>query len=484
MSAPWPTGVPVLLFVLAAPAAALVPLSGSAQGAGSGAPGQTRASADTLRLSVTQAVARGLEESEEVELAREQITLAESQIRQARSGLFPQVTANLNYDRVLRSVFDIQPAEPEEPDNGEEPGFDLADLFGDLPFGQPNTWNASLQINQSIYTGGRLGAGMDIAERARSASRLTLSEAESEMIRDVRQAYFQAVHAASRVEIAEEAHALAQAQLEQVESFREQGTASDFEVLQARVERDNLEPAIVEARNARNLAELNLRRLVNVPRDQPLELTSPLDADLVEVDLEALIEAALQRPSVRTAGEQVRIQEELVRVTRADRLPTLSAFANFSFQAFPERIVPSSFPGTSQWRDDWSVGLRASMSVFDGFRTSAAMQEARSNVRTAALQRDQLQEAVILEVESAFAEYQGARAQIEARRATVQEAERALELAELRYENGLARLIELSNARLLLQQARSNEANGLLNYVSALAALEHAAGGHVQLLDP
>jgi outer membrane protein TolC len=43
----------------------------------------------------------------------------------------------------------------------------------------------------------------------------------------------------------------------------------------------------------------------------------------------------------------------------------------------------------------------------------------------------------------------------------VAQAERALELAELRFRTGLSTQLDISNARLLLQQARVNEAQAL-----------------------
>jgi len=439
---------------------------------------------DTLRLGVVDAVARALEVGEEVALAREQQSRAEAQIRQARAGAFPQVSSSLTYDRTLRSVFDLRGREPEEPPPGEEPPIDFGALFGDLPFGQPNTWIGSIQLGQALYTGGRLGAGLEIARRARTTVGLNITETEASIAREVREGYFQAAFAGSLVVIAQEAYELATEQLAVVESFLRQGTASEFEVLQARVERDNLEPQIVSARNARELALFNLKRLLNIPQEQPVELVTPLAAEVRDIDRDAVLEAALARPALQAAEEQVRIQEALVRVARADRLPTISAFGNFSWQAFPERIVPSGLPGGSQWREDWGLGLQVSMPIFDGFRTRGSVQEAQSNVRQAALQQTQLREGVEMEVAAALAEFDAARAQIEARRATVAQAARGFELAELRYANGMATLLEVSNARLLLQQARLNEAESLFAYLSSLAALEHASGGQVELVDP
>ena len=74
-------------------------LSGSLSGQ------EVPAPTDTIELSLDQAVTRALDESEEIRLARSQITLAGAQISSARSAILPQVNANLGYTRTLASVF-------------------------------------------------------------------------------------------------------------------------------------------------------------------------------------------------------------------------------------------------------------------------------------------------------------------------------------------------------------------------------------------
>jgi outer membrane protein len=435
-------------------------------------------------LDVATAVSRALELGEEAALAREQVMRAEAQVRQARAGAFPQVSGSLMYDRTLRSVFDLRGAAPPDTSGGEPGGIDFGELFGDLPFGQPNTWIGTISLGQTLYTGGRVGAARRVAHLGRTAIELNVGEVEAAVAREVREGYFQAALAESMVTIAGDAYDLATEQLRVVESFFRQGTVSEFEVLQARVERDNLEPQIVGARNARDLALANLKRMVNIPQDQPIELVTPLAAEVRDVDRDAILEAALSRPALQAAAQQVAIQESLVQIARADRLPTVSAFGNFSWHAFPDGLVPTGLPGGGQWREDWGLGFQVAVPIFDGFRASGAIQEARSNVRRAALQATQLREGVRMEVAAALAAFDAARAQIEARRATVTQAARGFELAELRYSGGLATLLEVSNARLLLQQARLNEADALFAYLSSLAALEHVTGGQVELVNP
>ncbi len=430
-------------------------------------------SPDSVTLTLDQAVARGIETSEEVRTAQAQQAVAESQVVQTRAGAFPQVNATVSYNRTLASIFDgISLGGPVDED------VEVPEDGPVLPFGRPNTWVAGLSVTQPLYSGGRISAGRQIAGNVERAAELEVVEAQAEIALQVKSAYLQAVLAQDLVGISEEAYALANTQLERVELFQQQGTASDFDVLRARVERDNLEPAIVEAVNARLLAELNLKRLTNIPAEQPLELLTTLDPVLAEVDEEALRASLSSRPALEALTEVVEAREGAVRVARAARLPSVGASANLAYQAFPEELAPLD----AAWMRDWSVGFQVSIPIFTGLRTTGAIRQASAELVQAELQRDQVREGLEVELEAALGEFEAARAQIQARRSTVEEARLTLELAELRFSTGLTTQLEISNARLLLEQARVNEAQALYSYLSALARLERVSGRELPLL--
>src|SRR5690606_27053979 len=65
-----------------------------------------------VRLTLEQAVARGLAEGEEVKAARARRDLAEGQVIQARSGALPQVSAQTGYPRTSRTPCGELPMSP------------------------------------------------------------------------------------------------------------------------------------------------------------------------------------------------------------------------------------------------------------------------------------------------------------------------------------------------------------------------------------
>lgn len=457
------------------------------------APPPATASRDTVAISLDGAVTRALSESDEIHLARSEVGLAAAQVRATRAQALPQLSANLAYTRTFASPFggggislpDSLRFEPNSTAplaervsylerNTPSAGLSaLGSLFNGLPFGQENVYTATLSGSQTLFSGGRTGAALRIARSYRSAAELTLVEREAEIVLQVRTAYTQA-------QLAEELAGIARAALEQAEAFLAQerlrqraGESSDLEVLRAEVSRDNLRPQLVAAENAAQLAQLELKRLLNIPSGQPVRLTSPLDApERVAAETDAVL-ATAGRASVAAAERQVSIRDEAIRVARGAFLPSVSVSAHYGQQLQPTQM----FALGEDWRGDVAATLSVSVPIFNGGQRNAELQTARLEAERARLQLSQLREGVQVEYEQARGEAERARTAIAARQTTVQAAQRVYDLTVLRYQRGLATQLEVSQARLELLQARSNLAQATADLRIAAARVERAAGG-------
>jgi outer membrane protein len=454
---------------------------------------------DTLFLTLDDAVHKALRDSEEMAAARATLAQAESQVTQAVSGALPQVSSNVVYNRAIRTIFDQAAAPPALPDTLIPPAFDLdkpprerfdllsglliqdfiGALFQGLPFGRKNTYIATFSLAQPLYVGGKVGSALRVARHFQAAANDQVRETEAETIFQVRAAYLTASVAQRLQFIALESRRVAGEHFRQVESFFEAGTASEFDLLRARVDLENRDPVVIQAENGANLALLNLKRLVNIPAGQPVRLVTSLDPAFVEVNEAELARLVMARPILNAAQEAVAMRQEAVKIARADRLPNLMLTGTMGFQGFPDGPMP---PGFDNWRKDWSIALALSIPIFDGFRTRGRIDQAQADLKLARVEEAQLREALELQLEGTLAEYRTARAQIQARRQTVNLAERALELAEVRYGSGLSTQLEVSDAALLLDQARVNEVQALFDYVQILAQLERLSGGRMELM--
>jgi outer membrane protein len=467
-------------------------------GASSAQP-QARASRDSVPVTLANAIERAIGESQEVRLARSQVRLAEAQVGSVRSGIFPQLDGRVGYTRTFASPFSgggtftlpdslrFEP-DPSAPiadrvtyleDHAETAGLGgLGMLFGNLPFGQENTYTAALTGTQTLYSGGRLGAGLRIAKEFLAAAQLNLQEQTAEIELQVRSAYY-------RARLAQELVSISRAALEQGERFlaserlrREAGTGSELDVLRAQVSVANLQPQLIEAVNAAELATLDLKRLIDVPLDQQIVLATPLDvpSTFAEVDsAAAIVDQLSRRASIAAQERQVAIRQAQVRIARAGYYPTLSLNLNYGKQIFPTGV----FRLNEQWRSDVFASLSLSVPIFNGMRTRAEVAEAQVAVDQERLRLQQLRESVQLTYERARGERERSRSSIAARQLTVQQAQRVYDLTVLRYEQGLASQLEVSDARLSLLQARTNLAQAVADFYIANATLARAIGARM-----
>lgn len=435
---------------------------------------------DTLRLGLAEAVTMALRSGDEMLLARSEVEVADAQVTVARAGGLPQLRLNTSYNRAYESA--------------------RANAVGQL-FNQPETYSASLSLSQPLFQGGRLRAASRAAASVRNASRLDAEEARSSVTMQVQRAYLTALLADRFVDIRTENLALATARMEQVQRLEQAGRAARYDLLRARVERSNLEPLLIAARNDRELALLEVKQLLNIPVAQPVALTTAIDTVTALQLAESVraLEGIADRATVRAAEEDVRARREGVRIARADLLPTLGFTFQTGFQAFPPigmgfparrgALAPSFCPEPDAtracqnggWFEDRAAGLQLSFPVFDGLRAKGNIDLARAQQRLAELRLRQTQEQVTVEVARARAELERARSDFAARSQTVAEADEAFRLATLRFARGISTQLEVSDAQLALLTAQTGEARATIDLYLAAAELARALGRPVPL---
>jgi outer membrane protein TolC len=436
---------------------------------------------DTARLSLDEAVTLGLRQSDEVGIAAAQVEVADAQFGAARANVLPQLRFTGGYTHVYESA------------RGQAVG---------SVFNQPNTYVASANLSQTLFQGGKLVSATRAADELRQAARYDEREQRALVTLQVQRVYLQALYAARIAALQDTNLALASSRLVQVERFERAGQASRYDLLRARVERANIEPLAIGARSDRELALLELKRALNVPVEQPLVLVTQIDAAAAAGLLATIADTALvaERAAVRSAELNLAARRLNVDAARADYLPTLTAFVQSGYQAFPApgQGFPTSRGLTSAdlcptgsaagrtcqnggFFSDRQAGLNVSIPIFDGLRIKSNVDLARAQARLAEIQLQQQREAVALDVARARAEQRRAAAVFAARQQNSAEAGEAFRLATLRFARGLSTQLEVSDAQLALLTAESTEARATYDLVLASADLARALGRPIPL---
>ena len=453
----------------------VVPVASFAQSSGAGA------APDTLRLSVDEAVSIALRQSDEVGVAAAQVNVADAQYGAARANVLPQLRFSGSYLHVYESA------------RGQAVG---------SVFNQPNTYTAAANISQTLFQGGKLVSAARAANELREAARFDEREQRANVTLLVQRAYLQALFADRIAELQQRNLALASSRVVQVEQFERAGQAARYDVLRARVERANIEPLAIQALSDRELAVLELKRVLNLPVERPVALVSRIDPVAAAALLGAMDEttAVAERAAVRSAELNLAARQLGVRVARADYFPTLTAFFQSGYQAYPppgsgfpttrgtlsDTNCPAGSAATLRCQNggffsDRQAGLNISFPIFDGFRVKSNVDLAKAQTRLAELQLQQQREAVSLDVARARAELRRARAVFAARQQNSAEADEAFRLATLRFARGLSTQLEVSDAQLALLTAQSTEARATYDLFLASADLARSLGRPIPL---
>jgi outer membrane protein len=423
---------------------------------------------DTLRLGLDEAIQRALAHSEDIRTARANVQQTQGQVLQAVSQALPQISGSILYDRKLESLFSGMAA-----DTGV-----FGAILKNSSFAATHAWTVDLTAQQLLWSGGKVGAALRTARAANKAARENERETASELRFQVRQAYYDAVYSRRLVEIAESALEQARAHLSQVHSGRLEGSRSEYEQLRAEVDAANQEPAVVAAKNGASLALLNLKRLVDVPLEQPLLPITPLMAGDGTVPVVTDLSTAVdQRPAVAAAGHMVEARRLAVKLYRGQYWPNLYVSTDLSHVAYPA----DPWPLRREFRRNWDAYLRLEVPIFNGLRTHGQVVEASAEYEKAKASRDLATKGAAIEAAQARDEIERSQSTLLARRETVRQAQRAWELAGVRFKNGMSTQIEVSDARLQFQSSEVNEVQAMRDYLVAIAALERAVGHPLQI---
>jgi len=447
--------------------------------------------AQTLPLTLEEAVRTAESQSEAIRIARAGVQRAEGQQYQARSQRYPQLNGSASYTRTLASQFSstggsapavdtTKPVAPPSPCDqyllgptattaqrlaGLEDasrcalGSNPFSSFGSLGFGAKNQYNLGLSFSQNLFAGGRIQAQNAVANAGRRSAEIELAAQRAQLRLDVTQNYFDAALADRLVALAESSAVQTENVLKQTQLARTVGNVSEFELLRAQVSAANQRPIVIQRQSDREVAYLRLKQLLNIPLDTPVQLTTAVD-DVAAINsaLEAAglggDTSATSRATVREAAAAIDAQRGLLKVAKAQRFPTLALISQYGKVAFPL----TNYPQSGDFRTNWTIGLSSQVPLFTGGRIKGEQLVAEANVREAQARYDQIREFAALDSRVTLSNLSQARSAWQASLGTAEQARRAYSIAEVRYKEGISTQLELNDARILLEQAVTNRA--------------------------
>jgi len=408
-------------------------------------------------LSLKEAIDIAVLNNRSIQIQQEEIEFARGNVLYGRSLFLPQVNAAFGYT-YNNSVLPLSSPSGQTKDPHIFTGYQNDNL-------------ATLSVDESIYNGGANIANLEGGKLQLKAQQETLRATRLEVEFETKRLFFGILLAYETRRIAQELVNQAQAHCDDTKTKFNQGTASKFDVLQAKVQVSKLIPQLVNAENAIELIMAEFKKELVLDLKKSVRIEGKLDYLLVEIKEDSFLQEAYSKnPGMILKLLGLSINKWAIEYAKSGWLPQVTASGNYSYRSSD---IGNMF---NPKHDLWNVGVKASIALFDGFAPKAKVDEARAKYAQADLQKLDLIDQIAVDIKNACLDLKQAKAVIDSQKDVIEEAKEALRLSEVRYNNGVGIALDIFDAQVSLAQIEQNLAQGIYDYIMAKAQLDRIMG--------
>ena len=331
-----------------------------------------------------------------------------------------------------------------------------------------NTFLHKLKVEVSLFNR-VLDAQIEAAKYSRDGSGAALTEAAQTAKLTAATNYLSLIMSRNKVNVAEQTVRDYEEHLKNANLQYQVGIVSKSDVLATNTRLANAKTALVEAKNAANLAEAKFNNHVGLPVSTPIVTA---DKELSYAPYGISLESAksygvAHRGAIVQAAMAVKAAEENVGLADASDIPVVKANAS-------RRMNGAHWAGNDS--KDWSVGATLSWNVWDGGQSKANVSAAKAKLEKAKEAYAQTIDTVELQVQEAYLNLKAAEQKIKSTHAAVEAGQEDFRIKTLRYRSGVGTNVDVLDAETSLATARNNYVDALYNYNLSIATLEKAMG--------
>jgi len=300
------------------------------------------------------------------------------------------------------------------------------------------------------------------------AAQLSEQDARDMVVLTVGNAYMLVLADQGRVDSFQAQVATSKVSLDQANANHDAGTAPKLDVLRAQVDYQSLQQQLIVAQNSLEKDKLALARAIGLPLDQKFNLSDKAPYAVFDhLDVDATIKQAhANRKDLAAMVEQAKAAEEQRKGATADRYPTIKVDADYG--DIGVNVRHSHGTGDAQGT--------LSVPVFKEFELRGEAQVAQSQLDTQKAQLSDMNAQVDADIRDALLDIEAAQKQVEVARSSVELANEALSEAQQRYVNGVSDNLAVSQAEQSVAQANDQYVSSLYRDNVAKLSLARALG--------
>ncbi len=445
-------------------------------------------------MTADEAGRRAMDSSFAVRQALASMRSAEARVDEAWVGFLPKLTGTANYTRVsqiypssitfpLNTNISVPQSVPSLggqtiPVSAEVviPGSQLVPTILDHW-----TFQGRLTIPLSDYVLD-IDHNYEAAQHSADAARLDASASRATALSNGKIAYYSWLQARGGVVVSIETLNDQRVHLADARNEFNVGNASRADVLRAETAAAQSELALVQAQDAADLADAQLRIALHLsPSAERLVPGEALDTPVptFQGNLQSLINEGLSnRGETRSLSANIEAARQTATVNRAGRYPTVIAFGDL-VEANPNQRF---FPVQATFNTTWDVGVQASWSPNDALWANAASRDYDARASALEAQAQATRENLIVEITKTFHDVRESEISVDISRRELASAKEAYRVARELFTSGRGSAITLTDAERDLFTARIDALTASVNVRIAHVRLEHSVARDLALL--
>ncbi len=413
---------------------------------------QQPAGAPPPALTLQQAEMMALQNHPQIQAAQNEAAFNNQQIVEARSAYFPTVNADItgsgaNYAARIGAGFITDSR--------------LFDRFG-----------AGFEFTQLITD---LGRTKNLVASSRLQAQAGAQNAQAtryDVLLQVNQAYFDVLHAQALIKTAQETIKTRQTVLDQVTQLAQSQLRSQLDVSFAAVNVSQAKLLLIQAQNSLQDAYAELARALGADRvvdyqvqEEALPPSPPGNPD------ELIAQAIANRPEFASLRLSRDAAYKFADAEKDLKRPTVNALGVAGYIPYIDQLTSQQIPS------EYAAGaLNISIPIFNGHLFTARHEAALDRAMEADQKLRDEQLRLSRDVRLAWANASTAYQRIDVTAQLVQQANLAVNLAQGRYNLGLASIVELSQSQLNQTQAEIENLSAKYDYQSQYQALQYTIG--------
>ena len=299
-------------------------------------------------------------------------------------------------------------------------------------------------------------------------------ESRISLINQVENAFYGLLYAQDALKVLEENKNRAQLNANIYRKMFEVGTASEYDVLRAEVQVKNIEPTILDMHNTINQAKLQIKLLLGMDMALNIKIKGQL-ADYQNDMYQKVLDTNVtldNNSSLRSLDLQTKALEHTLSVQKAAWYPTLALTANYNWIAMNNGAMFKNL----DWNPYSTVGIALSIPIFQGGKRYYKQKQAEISYREMNWQRQNLENALKLQVQVQFDNIQKSVSQIETNKAGVEQAVKANQIMEKSFRIGAASFLDLRDSENALLSAQLAYYQSIYNWLTAQSQLSYLLG--------